>query len=300
MTPSAAPLVSSASVATIAVPEDTWYVIEAARIDLACCTTAYWVERLQDINAYGVQLWKKAKRAGEPGTLSLLFKSVQARDMTLRQFKANPPPGCNRHHIEALTLTGPEAGCAAHVSNLDLEYVNQAYAHKPQFFPGILSLAPPAYRKATAANHFFDSERYPPILATPSERCPKLNDPARKRPMRMMTFSLDWAEMQGAVHPKLSSSLHYHRLLTLMRAQVHRQGKKDIRIHVWPTDSPYEEILRILARLACEVFGSTVTPPLLDETFGYTSHQWVMKVELALDRPRFKKHPDDVYDQERF
>jgi hypothetical protein len=39
---------------------------------------------------------------------------------------------------------------------------------------------------------------------------------------------------------------------------------------------------------------------MLDETFGYVSHQWVIKMELALNHPRFKKHPDDVYDQERF
>lgn len=282
------------------VPVDTWYVIEASHVDLGHCTSAYWKERLEDINAFGVRVWKKAKRAGEAGNLSLLFKSVQARDMALRRFRASPPPGCNRQYIEVLTLMDPEAASAAHISNLDLGYINQAYAHKPQFFPGILSLAPPAYRKAAAAHHFFDSDRFPPVLATRSERCPKLNDLTRKRPMRMVSFSLDWAETQGAIHPNLSSNLHYHRLLTLMRAQVHRQGKKDIRVNIWPTDGPYDEILRILARLAHNVFGSAVTLPLLDETFGYVSHQWVIKMELALDRPRFKKHPDDVYDQEKF
>ncbi|KAF9503046.1 hypothetical protein BS47DRAFT_1369831 [Hydnum rufescens UP504] len=201
---------------------------------------------LEDINAFGVRAWKKAKHAGDPGNLSLLFKS----------------------YFEGLTLTDPEAASAAHVSNLDLGYINQAYAYKSQFFPEILSFAPPAYRKATAAHHFFDSERFPPVLATPSERCPRLFDSARRRPMNMVSFSLDWAEMQGAIHPILSSNLHYHRLLTLMRAQVYRRGKKDIRVNIWPTDGPYDEILRILARLAHDVYGSSVTQPLLDETFG--------------------------------
>jgi len=300
MATAVAPLTMTAPVAGTAVPVDTWYVIEASHIDLAYCGSSYWMERLDDINAFGVRLWKKAKRAGEPGSLSLLFKSVQARDMALKQFRASAPPGCNRHSFEGLTLTGPEASSGAHNSNSDLEYINQAYAYKSQFLPEILSLAPPAYRKATAAHHFLDSDRFPPILASRSERCPRLNDSARRRTMRMVSFSLDWAEMQGAVHPDLSSSLHYHRLLTLMRAQLHRQSKKDIRVNVWHTNGPYDAILRILARLAHDVFGSTATPSLLDETFGYVSHQWVIKMELALDHPRFKKHPDDAYDQEKF
>jgi hypothetical protein len=287
-------------VAAIAVPVDTWYVIEASHVDLAHCTSAYWVARLEDINAFGVRIWRRAKRAGEAGSLSLLFKSVQARDMALKQFRASAPPGCNRHFFEGLTLTGPEAASGVHISNLDLEYINQAYAHKPQFLPDIISLAPPAYRKATAAHHFLESERFPPILASRSEQCPRLNDSARRRTMRMVSFSLDWAETQGAVHSDLSRNLHYHRLLTLMRAQLHRQSKKDIRVNIWHTNGPYDAILRLLARLAHDVFGSTTTQPMLDETFGYVSHQWVIKMELALNHPRFKKHPDDVYDQERF
>jgi hypothetical protein len=103
--------------------------------------------------------------------------------------------------------------------------------------------------------------------------------------MNMVSFSLDWAEMQGATHPILSSNLHYHCLLTLMCAQVHHHGKKDIRVNIWPTDGPYDEILHILTCLAHTVFGSSATQPLLDETFGYVSHLWVIKMELALDHP---------------
>ncbi|KAF9508078.1 hypothetical protein BS47DRAFT_1398052 [Hydnum rufescens UP504] len=215
-----------------AVAVDTWYVIEASRIDLGHCTSAYWVDRLEDINAFGVQAWKKAKHGGDPGNLSLLFKLVQAHDTALRQFRAKAPPGCNQQYFEGLTLMDPEAASAAHVLNLDLGYINQAYAYKSQFFPEILSFVPPAYRKATAAHHFFDSEWFPPVLATPSKRCPRLLNSAHWRPMNMVSFSLDWAEMQGTIHPILSSNLHYHRLLTLMHAQVHRQGKKDIRVNI--------------------------------------------------------------------
>ncbi|KAF9520072.1 hypothetical protein BS47DRAFT_1357794 [Hydnum rufescens UP504] len=162
----------------------------------------------------------------------------------------------------------PEATSAAHVLNLDLGYINQAYAYKSQFFPDILSFVPPAYQKATAAHHFFDSKWFPPVLATPSEQCPRLLNSAHRQPMNMVSFSLDWAEMQGTIHPILSSNLHYHRLLTLMHAQVHRQGKKDIRVNIWPTDGPYDEILCILTHLAHNVYGSSATQPLLDETFG--------------------------------
>ncbi|KAF9509930.1 hypothetical protein BS47DRAFT_1396449 [Hydnum rufescens UP504] len=54
-----------------AVAVDTWYVIEASRVDLGHCTSAYWVDRLEDINAFGVRAWKKAKawwgfHEGEP------------------------------------------------------------------------------------------------------------------------------------------------------------------------------------------------------------------------------------------
>ncbi|KAF9508702.1 hypothetical protein BS47DRAFT_1365783 [Hydnum rufescens UP504] len=56
-----------------------------------------------------------------------------------------------------------------------------------------------------------------------------------------------------------SSATHEH---------VYRWGKKDIRVNIWPTDGPYDEILHILARLAHNVYGSSVTQPLLDETFG--------------------------------
>ena len=94
--------------------------------------------------------------------------------MALRQFRVKAPPGCNHQYFEGLTLTDPEAALVAHISNLDLGYINQAYAYKSQFFPGILSLALPAYQRATAAHHFFNSEQFPPILATPSERFPRL------------------------------------------------------------------------------------------------------------------------------
>jgi hypothetical protein len=198
--------------------------------------SAYWVERLEDINAFGVWAWKKARCAGDLGNLSLLFKSVQVHNTALRQFRMKAPPGCNWQYFEGLTLMDPEAASSAHVSNLDLGYINQAYAYKAQFFPGILSLTLPAYQRATAAHHFFDSEQFPPVLATPSERCPRLLDSARRRPMNMVSFSLDWAEMQGATHLILSSNLHYHHLLTLMHAQVHCHGKKDIRVNIWPTD----------------------------------------------------------------
>ena len=103
--------------------------------------------------------------------------------------------------------------------------------------------------------------------------------------MDMVSFSLDWAEIQGAVDLILSSNLHYHCLLTLMHAQVHCQGKKDIRVNIWPTNGPYNAILCILTHLAHSVYGSTPTQPLLDETFRYISHQWVMTMELALDHP---------------
>ncbi|KAF9514974.1 hypothetical protein BS47DRAFT_1361377 [Hydnum rufescens UP504] len=166
---------------------------------------ADWFE---DINAFGVQAWKKAKHGGDPGNLSLLFKSVQVHNMALRQFRAKAPPGCNRQYFEGLTLMDPEAALTAHVSNLDLGYINQAYAYKSQFFPEILSFAPPAYRKAMTAHHFFDSKWFPP-------------------------------------------------------------GKKDIRVNIWPTDGPYDEILRILTCLAHDVYGSSATQPLLDETFGF-------------------------------
>ncbi|KAF9506073.1 hypothetical protein BS47DRAFT_1399785 [Hydnum rufescens UP504] len=56
-----------------------------------------------------------------------------------------------------------------------------------------------------------------------------------------------------------------------MHAQVYHRGKKDIRVNIWPTDGLYDEILRILTRLAHDVYGSSVTQPLLDETFGYLS-----------------------------
>ncbi|KAF9504354.1 hypothetical protein BS47DRAFT_1401500 [Hydnum rufescens UP504] len=122
-----------------------------------------------------------------------------------------------------------------------------------------------------ATHHFFDSKWFPPVLATPSEQCPRLFDSACQRPMNMVSFSLDWAEMQGAIHLILSSNLHYHCLLTLMHAQVYRWGEKDIRVNIWPTDGPYDEILCILTCLAHDVYGSSVTQPLLDETFGYLS-----------------------------
>jgi hypothetical protein len=260
------------------------------------------VEKLEDLHVFAVRVWKKSKRGGDPGSLSLLFKSVQLRDMALMRFRANPPPGCNRQYFVGLTLTDPEAASAAHISKVDLEYINQAYAHKIRFFPVILSLAPPAYRRATIAHHFFESEQYPPLLATSTttERCPRLNDPSRKRAMAMVSFSLDWAETLGLVHQVLSTNVHYHRLLTLMRAHAHRQGKQDIRVNIWPTNGPYDMILRTLARLAADIHGFTLTPPLLDETFGFVSHHWVIKMELELDRPRYKKNMIDLYDQDRF
>ncbi|KAF9503169.1 hypothetical protein BS47DRAFT_1369740 [Hydnum rufescens UP504] len=208
---------------------------------------------LEDINAFGVRAWKKAKHGTQYGPKAVQGKSSSWMQLTI---------------LRGLTLMDPEATLAAHVSNLDLGYINQAYAYKSQFFPEILSFALPAYRKATAAHHFFNSEQFPPVLATPSEQCPRLLNSAHQRPMNMVSFSLDWAEMQGTIHPILSSNLHYHRLLTLMHAQVHRQGKKDIRVNIWPTDGPYDEILHILARLAHNVYGSSATQPLLDETFG--------------------------------
>ncbi|KAF9512251.1 hypothetical protein BS47DRAFT_1394383 [Hydnum rufescens UP504] len=253
MTPSPATFPSPAA---NAVAVDTWYVIKASRVDLGHCTSAYWVDRLEDINAFGVQAWKKAKCAGDPGNLSLLFKSVQARDTALRQFRAKAPPGCNRQYFEGLTLMDPEATSAAHVSNLDL---------------GLLK-----------------GYSCPPLLRF------RMVSPRTCYTLQTMS------KMQGAIHLILSSNLHYHRLLTLMRAQVYARGKKDIRVNIWPTDGPYDEILHILARLAHDVYGSSVTQPLLDETFGYVSHLWAIKMELALDRPRFKKHPNDVYDQEKF
>lgn len=294
---SVAPIASTLE--SMMVPAGTWYVIEASRVDLGHCTSAYWLEKLEELHAFGVRVWKKSKRGGDSGSLSLLFKSAQLRDMALMRFRANPPPGCYRHYFVGLMLTDPEAASAAHISKVDLEYINQVYAHKIRFFPAILSLAPPAYRRATIAHHFFESEHYPPLLATSTERCPRLNDPSRRRTMAMVSFSLDWAETQGSVHPVLSMNIHYHRLLTLMHAQTRRQGKKDIRVNIWPTNGPYDMILRILARLAANAHGFTSTPPQLDETFGLVSHQWVIKMELALDCPLFKKHPLDVYDQDR-
>jgi hypothetical protein len=86
---------STAPAAANAVAVDTWYVIEVSHVDLGHCMSTYWVERLEDINAFGVQAWKKARHAGDPGNLSLLFKSVQACDMALRQFRMKAPPGCN-------------------------------------------------------------------------------------------------------------------------------------------------------------------------------------------------------------
>lgn len=295
---SAAPTASALE--AIVVPAGTWYVLEASRVDLGHCTSAYWLEQLADIHAFGVRVWKKTKRGGDSGSLSLLFKSRQARDMALRRFSMNAPPGCSRQYFVALMLTDPEAASAAHISKVDLEYINQAYAHKVRFLPAVLSLTPPAYRRAAIAHHFFESEQYPPLLATSTELCPRLNDPSRKRTMHAVSFSLDWAETLGSVHPVLSTNVHYHRLLTLMRAHTHRQGKKDMRVNIWPTNGPYDIILRTLARLAADARGSTLTPPLLDESFGFVSHQWVIKMELGLDCPRFKKHPIDLYDQDRF
>jgi hypothetical protein len=63
MTPSAATLTSTAPAAANAVAVDTWYVIEVSHVDLGHCTSTYWVERLEDINAFGVQAWKKARHA---------------------------------------------------------------------------------------------------------------------------------------------------------------------------------------------------------------------------------------------
>ena len=295
---SVAPIASTLK--AIMVPAGTWYVIEASRVDLGHCTSAYWVEKLGELHAFGVRVWKKSKCGRDVGSLLLLFKSVQLHDMALMRFRANPPPGCNQQYFMGLMLMDLEAASAAHISKIDLEYINQVYAHKIRFFPAILSLALPAYWRAAIAHHFFKSEQYPPLLAMSTKQCPRLNDPSRRHTMAMDSFLLDWAETQGSVHPVLSTNIHYHRLLTLMHAHTHHQGKKDIRVNIWPTNGPYDMILRILAHLAANAHGFTFMPPQPDETFRLVSHQWVIKMELALDSPQFKKHLIDLYDQDRF
>lgn len=172
-------------------------------------------------------------------------------------------------------------------------------AKENQWYSDRLALAPRKEKKTTWRFLFLDEPNNPWRVAntSPTQQLPSRED--RLRFLHVVEFPRDWLfdRFTGAeCTPEL------RRLEMIMRMHVDVPSNQRVRkfyVLMWPTDGPYDAIIRKIARQAAtEFYGSDNHVPKtsvkrMNENFGYEpeSGMWRIELELGLEQARYLHDP---------
>ncbi|KAF9510605.1 hypothetical protein BS47DRAFT_1395812 [Hydnum rufescens UP504] len=117
----------------------------------------------------------------------------------------------------------------------------------------------------------------------------------RIRPMDVVSFDRTWLFDRLALIPISDIPPDLRRLEMIMRSHLEpppRSQVKDFSVYMWPTNGPYDELIRRIAKWVIEDGGSRVSvgrssTQRADETFGYRKDHWCLVLELQLDAPQY-------------
>ncbi|KAF9506245.1 hypothetical protein BS47DRAFT_1399682 [Hydnum rufescens UP504] len=142
---------------------------------------------------------------------------------------------------------------------------------------------------------FLENLSFPPCLSgnNPSLLPPHAHD--RIRPMDVVSFDRTWLFDRLALIPISDIPPDLRRLEMIMHSHLEPppwSQVKDFSVYMWPTNGPYDELIRRIAKWVIEDGGSCVSvgrssTQRADETFGYRKDHWCLVLELQLDAPRY-------------
>ncbi|KAF9510603.1 hypothetical protein BS47DRAFT_1395810 [Hydnum rufescens UP504] len=140
---------------------------------------------------------------------------------------------------------------------------------------------------------FLENLSFPPCLSgnNPSLLPPHAHD--RIRPMDVVSFDRTWLFDRLALIPISDIPPDLRHLEMIMRSHLEPppwSQVKDFSVYMWPTNGPYDELIRRIAKWVIEDGGSCVSVgrssmQRADETFSYRKDHWCLVLELQLDAP---------------
>jgi hypothetical protein len=303
-------------------PVHQWYTLIVGPV-LKDAEREHWLEEFVAYGCLGIRrIQQKKTRGSRAWSLCLAFKSRQH----LNNVHAVLTSQANLRGLNQFQVTDVVSDMVSYTWLFEPRYIEQAIAHHrsqldlremmmraPLVTPTIC--LPRACQERPVSHEFertwwkehnsnpstsfkyrfLENPIFPPRVSGGDRSLspPHAND--RIRLMDIVTFDKTWLFNKLALMTVANIPPELRRLEMVMRGHLEpppRSQVKEFAVYMWPTNGPYDKLIRQIGRWAVEDQGSRVSVERsstrrADETFGYRNDRWRLVLELDLEAPRY-------------